>query len=72
MISYKGMERPEGTTNVKGTQTPGVALANEAENAAKIIRKYYAPEPRTIDEARRLENFLILSGELRSTLQIVQ
>jgi len=57
---------------VKGTQAPGISLANEPENAAKIIRKNYAPEPRTIDEARRLENFLVLSGELRLTLQIVQ
>ena len=47
-------------------------MTHEAENAAKIIGKYYAPEPTTVDEARGLENFLILSGEFQFTLRVAQ
>ena len=60
------------TTNTKGIQAPGVALTHEAENATKIIGKYYAREPRTVDEARSLENFLILSSEFQLTLRVIQ
>ena len=60
------------TTNTKGIQAPGVALTHEAENATKIIGKYYAREPRTVDEARSLENFLILSSEFQFTLRVIQ
>jgi hypothetical protein len=47
-------------------------LTYKAENRAKIIRKNDTPKPGTVDEARSLENFLVLSGELRFTLRIVQ
>ena len=60
------------TTNTKGIQAPGVALTHEAENATKIIGKYYAHEPRTVDEACSLEDFLILSSEVQSTLRVIQ
>lgn len=63
------MEWPERITNTKDIQAPGAALANEAENAAKIIGKNYTREPRTIDEARSLENFLVLP---QSTLRIAR
>ena len=47
-------------------------MTHEAENAAKIIRKHYAREPRTVDEACSLENFLILRGEFQFTLRVAQ
>lgn len=45
-------------------------MTHETENAAKIIGKHYAREPRTVDEARSLKNFLILSGEFQFTLRV--
>jgi hypothetical protein len=47
-------------TNTKDIHAPGAALANEAENTAKIIGKNYIREPRTIYEARNLEDFFVL------------
>jgi hypothetical protein len=60
------------TTDTKGIQAPGVALTHETENAAKIIGKHYAREPRTVDEPRGLKNFLILRGEFQFTLRVAQ
>ena len=54
------MRRTEQVAYTKGIQTPGATLPTEAENAAKIIRKYYASEPRTVDESCNLEDFFVL------------
>jgi len=51
------------TTDTKGIQGPGAALANEAENAANVVRKDRTSEPSAIDEARRLENLFFLIGD---------
>jgi hypothetical protein len=58
-------------TNTKGIQAPAVALTHEAENATKVVGKYYAREPRTVDEARCLEDFLILGSEFRFMLGVI-
>jgi len=47
-------------------------LANEAENATKVIGKDRTSEPRAIDQTRRLEDVLVLSGELLYTVVILQ
>jgi hypothetical protein len=60
------------TTNTKGIQAPGAALANEAQNAANVVRKDCTSEPRAIDEACRLEDLLFLIGDFLCTLRIVQ
>jgi hypothetical protein len=52
-----------GTTDIKGIQSPGATLAHKAENAANVIRKDRTSEPRAIDEARSLKDFLFLIGE---------
>jgi len=47
-------------------------LANEAENATKVIGKDRASKPLAIDQTRRLEDVLFLSGELLYTVGILQ
>ena len=47
-------------------------MANEAENATKVIGKDRASEPLAIDQTRRLEDVLFLSGELLYTVGILQ
>jgi hypothetical protein len=61
-----------GTTDTKGIQAPGATLANEAENATKVIRKDRTSKPRAIDETRGLKDFLILIIDLRPALRILQ
>ncbi len=53
---------PRGTTDTKGIQAPGAALANETENAANVVRKNRTSEPRAIDEARCLKDLFFLIG----------
>jgi hypothetical protein len=60
------------TTNTKGIQAPAAALANEAENAANVVRKDRTSEPRAIDEARRLEDLLFLIGNFLYALRLIQ
>jgi hypothetical protein len=65
-------EMTTDTTDTKGIQAPGAALANEAENAANVVRKDRTSEPRAIDEACYLEDLLFLIGNFLQTLLIVQ
>jgi hypothetical protein len=60
-----------GTTDTKGIQAPGAALANEAENAANVVRKNRTSEPRAIDKARSLEDLLFLVGDFLCALRLV-
>jgi hypothetical protein len=69
-LHRNGMTRE--TTDTKGIQAPGAALANEAENAANVVRKDCTSEPRAIDEARRLENLLFLIGDFLYALRLIQ
>ena len=50
----------KGTTNTEGIQAPGATLADEAENAAEVIRKDGTSEPRAVDKACSLEDLFIL------------
>jgi hypothetical protein len=69
-LHWNGMTRE--TTNTKGIQAPAAALANEAENAANVVRKDRTSEPRAIDEARRLEDLLFLIGDFLYALRLIQ
>ena len=60
------------TTDTEGIQAPGATLANEAEDAANVVRKDRTSEPRAIDEARRLEDLLFLIGNLLYAVRILQ
>ena len=60
------------TTDTKGIQAPGAALANEAKNTANVVRKDRTSEPRAINEARRLENLLFLIGDFLCALRLIQ
>jgi hypothetical protein len=67
-LHWNGMTRE--TTDTKGIQAPGAALANEAENAANVVRKDRTSEPSAIDEARRLEDLLFLIGDFLCALRV--
>ena len=69
-LHWNGMIRE--TTDTKGIQAPGAALANKAENAANVVRKDRTSEPRAIDEARRLEDLLFLIGDFLCALRITR
>jgi hypothetical protein len=60
------------TTDIKGIQAPGAALANEAKDAANVVRKDRTSEPRAINEARRLEDLLFLVGDFLYALRLIQ
>jgi hypothetical protein len=61
-----------GTTDIKGIQAPSATLANEAENAANVVRKDRTSEPRAIDETRNLKDLLFLVGDFLCALRIPQ
>jgi hypothetical protein len=69
-LYWNGMTRE--TTYSKGIQAPGAALANEAENAANVVRKDRTSEPRAIDEACYLEDLLFLIGDFLCALRVSQ
>jgi hypothetical protein len=60
------------TTDTKGIQAPGAALANEAENAANVVCKHGTSEPRAIDEARRLKDLLFLGVDFLLAMRVLQ
>lgn len=60
------------TTDTKGVQAPGAALANKAENAANVVRKDGTSKPRAIDKARRLEDFLFLISDFLLAMRFLQ
>jgi len=64
------MESLGETTDTKGIQAPGAGPANEAENAANVVRKDRTSEPRAIDETRRLEDLLFLIGDFLRALRV--
>jgi hypothetical protein len=47
-------------------------LANEAKNTAEVIGKDRASKPRAVDEARCLEDVLVLNGNLLLAFRIVR
>jgi hypothetical protein len=69
-LHWNGMTRE--TTDTKGIQAPGAALANETKNTANVVRKDRTSKPRTIDEARCLEDLLFLTGDFLYTLRFLQ
>jgi hypothetical protein len=60
------------TTDTKGIQAPGAALANEAKDAANVVRKDRTSEPRAINKARLLEDLLFLVGDFLYGVRIIQ
>lgn len=69
-LHWNGLIRE--TTNAKRIQAPSTALANEAENAANVVRKDRTSEPRTIDEAGCLEELLFLIGDFLCAMRLLQ
>jgi hypothetical protein len=69
IISYTGREWLGKPRTLKA---PGAALANEAENAANVVRKDGTSEPSAIDETRRLKDLLFLSGDFLLALRVLQ
>lgn len=72
VISFTDMGLLGGTTNTKGIQAPSATLANEAENAAKVIRKDGISEPRAINEACSLKDLLVLIINLLLAFRVRQ
>lgn len=60
----------ENYTYPKRIQAPAVPVADQAQNRAEVVREDDAREPPAVDEARGLEDLLVLLEQLRRALGV--